>query len=321
MTVDSGGQGHGKSRDARDRLCNAGEPMTGGLEARVRALGLWQGEPLIVPLQGGVSNASFTVTDRTGKYVVRIGEDYPCHQVSRSREIIASRAAFAAGLSPEVVYAAPGIMVLRYLDARTYSEADVRANAAACVDILKRCHRGMGKRVTGQGAIFWVFQILRDYALTLKAGDHRHVPDLPRWMEIADSLEAAQVPLSIVFGHHDILPSNFLDDGQRLWLIDWEYGAFGTAMFDLASLATNSSIDAAGETLILETYFDRAPDASLRRAFHAMKAASALREAVWGMVSELHLNAPGVDYAAYAAEYLGRFETVYAGYLEHYGKS
>jgi thiamine kinase-like enzyme len=300
---------------------NAGDHMMAGLEPRVRALALWQGEPLISPLKGGLSNASFKVTDETGKYVVRFGADYPCHQVSREREIIASRAAFEAGLSPEVIHTGPGIIVLRHLDARTYTEADVRANAAACVEILKRCHRDMGKRIAGPGAIFWVFQILRDYALTLKAGNHRHVPDLPRWMEITDRLEAAQLALPIVFGHHDVLPTNFMDDGRRLWLIDWEYGAFGTAMFDLASIASNNSFDDQGELLILETYFGRPPDQALWRAFHAMKAASALREAVWGMVSELHLNVPGIDYVAYAAEYLGRFERVYSAYVETYGTS
>ena len=290
-------------------------------EARVRALPFWKGLQAVTALKGGVSNASFRVSDLTGTYVARVGGDYPFHQVSRGREAIAAKAAFEAGLSPEVLHAADGIMVLRYLDARTYGEADVRANAAACVAILQRCHRQMGKRIAGQGAIFWVFQILRDYALTLKAGSHRHVADIPRWMAIVDRLEEAQIPMPIVFGHHDILASNFLDDGQRLWLIDWEYGAFGTAMFDLASLAANNIFDAAGERLILESYFGATPDLTLWRAFHAMKAASALREAMWGMVSELHLQAPGVDYEAYAAEYLGRFETVYASYLERYGKS
>jgi thiamine kinase-like enzyme len=289
--------------------------------ARVAALAIWKGIRAITPLKGGVSNASFTVEDATGKYVARAGEDYPCHQVSRQREVIAARAAFEAGLSPEVVYTEPGIMVLRYLDARTYGEADVRANGAACVGIVKRCHRDMGKRIAGQGAIFWVFQILRDYARTLKADRHVHVPDIPRWMEIVDALEAAQVPLPIVFGHHDLLPSNFMDDGKRLWLIDWEYGAFGTAMFDLANIASNNSFDEAGERVILETYFERQPGEALSRAFHAMKAASALREAMWGMVSELHLNAPGVDYIAYAAEYLARFERVYSGYTAKFGKS
>lgn len=287
-------------------------------EQRVRSLPVWQGPVTIEPLKGGVSNASFTVRDATGRYVARVGEDYPFHQVSRQREGIASRAAFAAGLSPEVVYTGPGIMVVRNLAARTYGEADVRSNAEACVDIVKRCHREMGKRISGQGAIFWVFQILRDYAHTLKAGRHRHTPDLPRLMAIVDELEAAQAPLPIVFGHHDLLPGNFMDDGERLWLIDWEYGAFGTAMFDLANIAANNSFDGRGDRMLLKSYFG-AVTPGIERAFHAMKAASAMREAVWGMVSELHLNAPGVDYVAYAAEYLGRFERVYADYKSDFG--
>lgn len=287
-------------------------------EARIRALPMWTGTPQLVPLKGGLSNASFKVTDAVGNYVARVGEDFPFHQVSRQREAIASRAAFEAGLSPEVIYTEPGLMVVRYLDARTYTEADVRANAAACVDIVKHCHRDMGRRIAGQGAIFWVFQILRDYAHTLKAGHHRHVPDLPRLMAITDELELAQAPLPVVFGHHDLLPTNFMDDGQRVWLIDWEYGAFGTAMFDLANIASNNSFDRNGERLILETYFGAvSPEAE--RAFYAMKAASALREAVWGMVSELHLTVPGVDYIAYAAEYLGRFDRVYADYRSNFG--
>lgn len=288
-------------------------------EARVRALPLWRGAVTVTPLKGGVSNASFRVTDSTGSYVARLGGDYPFHQVSREREAIASRAAFEAGLSPELIHAGDGLMVLRYIDARTYAETDVRSNAGACVDILKRCHAEMGRRITGQGAIFWVFQILRDYGRTLQRHDHRLAGQVPRWLQIVDALEAAQLPLPIVFGHHDILPTNFMDDGQRLWLIDWEYGAFGTAMFDLASIAANNSFDAAGEKLILERYFEREPGEALWRAFHAMKAASALREAVWGMISELFLAAPGVDYVAYAEEYLGRFDRVHAQYLETYG--
>jgi thiamine kinase-like enzyme len=288
-------------------------------ESRVRNLSLWTGPVTITPLKGGVSNASFTVTDATGTYVARVGEDYPFHQVSREREAIASRAAYEAGLSPDVVHIEKGLMVVLHLAARTYTEADVRANAAACVEIVQRCHREVGKLVTGQGAIFWVFQILRDYARTLKSAQHRHAPDLPRWINIADELEAAQVPLPIVFGHHDLLPGNFMDDGERLWLIDWEYGAFGTAMFDLANIAANNSFDERAERVLLKSYFG-APTHALERAFYAMKAASALREALWGMVSELHLNAPGVDYIAYAAEYLGRFERVYAHYQRNFGK-
>jgi thiamine kinase-like enzyme len=98
-----------------------------------------------------------------------------------------------------------------------------------------------------------------------------------------------------------LLPGNFLDDGRRLWLIDWEYAGFGTPMFDLANLADNGEYDETLETRLLGLYFEGAPDAALRFAFDAMKLASALREMLWAMVSELHLAAPGADYAAYAS--------------------
>jgi thiamine kinase-like enzyme len=288
-------------------------------EARVRHLSIWKGDIKVEPLKGGVSNASFVVTDSTGRYVARVGEDYPAHQVSRAREAIASRAAYEAGLSPEVIHIEHGLMVVRHIIARTYTEADVRTNSEACVDIIVRCHREMGKRARGQGAIFWVFQILRDYADTLKSANHVRAPDTPRWMDIVDHLESVQVPLPIVFGHHDLLPTNFMDDGRRLWLIDWEYGAFGTAMFDLANIAAANSFDESLETAMLHQYFGKVPDEATTRAFFAMKVAAALREAMWGMISELHLNAPGVDYVQYAAEYLGRFESIYENYKTRFG--
>ncbi len=288
---------------------------------KARNLKIWRGDPTLELLKGGVSNAGFKVTDSSGTYVARIGEDYPFHQVSRAREAIAARAAFSAGLSPEIIHAADGVMVLRYVTARTYEEADVRNNWQACVDIVKRCHREMPRQILGQGAIFWVFQIIRDYGATLTARNHARAREVPRWNAIVNDMEAAQVPLPIIFGHHDLLPTNFLDDGNRLWLIDWEYGAFGTAMFDLANLAAANSFNDDLEHKMLALYFGREPDTPLLRAFLAMKVAAALREATWGMISELFLNAPGVDYVAYAAEYLGRFEAILKTYEQRFKKS
>ena len=66
-------------------------------EQRIRGLAIWQNLKDLQPLKGGVSNASFIVEDETERFVARIGEDYPFHQVSRAREAIASRAAFKAG--------------------------------------------------------------------------------------------------------------------------------------------------------------------------------------------------------------------------------
>jgi thiamine kinase-like enzyme len=288
-------------------------------EARVRGLPFWTGPIDLIPLKGGVSNASFTVQDSTGKYVARVGEDYPFHHVFREAEVTASQAAFEAGLSPEVVYTEPGIMVVRFIEARTYTETDVRDHPDECLDMVIRCHLGMGKRISGRANFFWVFHVLRDYAHVLRTAKHRHVADIPRWMAEVERLEKAQVPLPIVFGHHDLLPTNFMDDGTRLWLIDWEYGGFGTAMFDLANIASNNQLTEKAEREMLEDYFEHPPNEAMLRSFYAMKTASALREAVWGMVSEIHLSAPGVDYVAYAKEYLARYERMLADFNSKFG--
>ncbi len=288
------------------------------VEQAVRGLSLWQGIRSMTPLKGGVSNAAFVVDDATGRFVARVGSDYPFHQVSRAREAHAHRAAFEAGLSPELVFAREGVMVVRFIEARTFGEPDVRQDWQRCLDLVMRTHGDMGHRIHGQGAIFWVFQILRDYAETLRIAHHRSTPRLQDWMKITDGLEAAQVPLPVIFGHHDLLPTNFMADDKRLWLIDWEYGAFGTAMFDLANIAAANSFDAAMEAEMLRAYFGKAPDLALSRAYYAMKVAAALREAMWGMISELFLAAPGVDYVAYAAEYVGRFEAIHAAYSKDF---
>ena len=264
-------------------------------------LPIWQGAVTLEPLKGGLTNISYVVADRTGRYVVRCGEDIPVHHVFRDRERAVSRAAFEAGLSPEVVHVEPGIMVLRFIEnGRTFGEADLALALDRLVPLLKTCHREVGRRLQGPANIFWVFHVIRDY-VRLIGGDRTY-------LDVADRLERLQVPLPIVFGHHDLLPGNFLDDGRRLWLIDWEYGAFGTAMFDLANLSSNGNFGEAEDRRLLDAYFEGKADAPLWTAFRAMKAASALREALWAMVSDIHLRAPGVDYQAHARDYLQRFE-------------
>jgi len=163
--------------------------------------------------------------------------------------------------------------------------------------------------------------VIRDYARTLRAGASPHSPDLPRYLALAAELEAAQVALPIIFGHHDLLPGNFLESGARLWLIDFEYAGFGTAMFDLAGVAGNAGMDDDQARALLSAYFAAPPDPALWRAFEAMRCAALLREAMWAMVSQMHLAAPGADYAAHAAEYLTRFETALARYHATYGKT
>jgi thiamine kinase-like enzyme len=274
------------------------------MEERLKRLACWKRPVTLSLLTGGLTNVSFIADDGVEKFVVRCGGDIPVHHVFRDRERAASRAAFEVGLSPEVVHVEPGIMVLRFIAGRTFGEADMREQLSRIVPLLKTCHREVGRRLQGPGNMFWVFHVIRDYVRAANADS--------KYLAIADALEQRQLPLPIVFGHHDLLPGNFMDDGKRLWLIDWEYGAFGTAMFDLANLSCNGEFDAAHDEALLTAYFESAVDGALRGAFDAMKAASALREALWAMVSDIHLRTPGIDYRMHANDYLRRFERLMA---------
>ncbi|MBU4528126.1 MAG: phosphotransferase family protein [Hoeflea sp.] len=288
---------------------------------RIRALPCFSGSVDIAPLSGGLSNENWLVTDAAGKHVVRLGRDFPFHHVDRAREVMTARAAHAAGFGPCVEYSEPGIMVTAFLNAKTFGAADVRANAERIGRLLRDFHATMPHHVAGAGFMFWVFHVIRDYARTLGSGGSRMADRLPAWLELSETLEAAQRPLPIVFGHNDLLPANFLDDGHKLWLIDFEYAGFSTAMFDIAGAASNAEMTADEAALLLEAALGSAPDPAMTRTFHAMQCASLLRETLWSLVSELHLDAPGVDYQAYTAENLARLDAALEHYHSTYGKT
>lgn len=296
------------------------QQISNGKLATIRALPIWKGDLSIAPLKGGISNESWIVTDDDGTRVVRFGEDYPFHHVDRAHEAMVARAAHAAGLAPQVIASSPGLMVTEFLNAQTGSGSSVRGDIIGHAAILKSFHETMPSHVSGHARLFWVFHVLRDYARTLTANASRHGTGIPAWMEVANVLETAQVPLPLVYGHNDLLPANILYANNRIWLIDFEYSAYSTAMFDLAGLSSNAGFDRSQSLELLEVYFGRKPDASLTQSLEAMQCASLLREAMWSMVSEIFINAPGVDYVAYTESQLGAYSARLDDYQTRYGK-
>lgn len=287
------------------------------LAERIAALSIWSGRVDPRPLAGGITNQNFKVEDRRGRYVVRVGHDLLVHGVVRSTELAASRAAHLAGLSPAVVHAEPGILVLDFIEGRTFTAKDVRnpANLERLIDMVRRCHHDVPQHLRGPAAMFWVFHVVRDYGHTLREGKSVHLSMLPDLLARADRLEAAVGPIEVVFGHNDLLAANFIDDGKRLWLVDWEYAGFNSPLFDLGGLASNSELSREQAEEALALYFGKPVDDELRRRAAAMTAASLLRETMWSMVSEIH-STVDFDYAAYTAVNLRRFELAYAEFQE-----
>ena len=323
--------------------------------ARIAELPCWNGDVKLDTLSGGMTNLNFKVTDGDDRYVVRLGDDDPVHLISRANEIASCQAAYEIGVSPELVYHEAGILVVRFVEGKVFDEADVRidANLQRIVDLLQRFHRGIPARFKDVAVMFWVFQVLRHYQNLLLQGDSAHVALLPELARVAADLETAVGPVDIVFGHNDLLPANFIDDGDKIWLIDFDYAGFNSPLFDLSNLASNNELDAAQEHAMLQQYFgaaahgnecvmpagaleliapflDRlfdefpvggypktAPEPSLLASYHAMKCASLLRETMWSMVSELYSRVD-MDFADYTQKNLARFEAVYAEFKNDY---
>jgi thiamine kinase-like enzyme len=285
-------------------------------EARIAALPCWQGPTQITPLGGGMTNHNYLVQDALGRYAVRLGHDLPAHGVMRFNELAVAKAAHAAGLSPQVVHAQEGIMVSRFIEGRTLAPADIQSPSyfAKVVALVHQFHHLTLQHLQGPVLMFWVFHVIRSYANVLRAAPHNPLGErlLPLVQQGA-LLEQQVGPVDIVLGHNDLLAANFLDDGQRLWLIDFDYAGFNSPLFDLANLSSNNGFDAAQDQALLGQYFDT-PHVSAQRlqAFKAMKQASLLREALWGAVSQVSSNIE-FDYAGYTQDYLARLDKEGAG--------
>jgi thiamine kinase-like enzyme len=284
--------------------------------AKAGRLSCWSGPVDPEPVVGGITNANFVVRDRGESFFVRIGDDIPVHGIWRWNELAASRAAHAAGISPQVVHAEPGAIVLRFIEGRTLTAEDLRGHRdtlARAIRLVRRCHREIGTHHEGPAVLFWVFQVLRSYVATLRRARSRHSPALDRLETIAAELEAVVGEIEITFGHNDLLAANFIDDGDRLWLVDWDYAGFNSPLFDLGGLASNNELDQDEEHWMLEAYFEAPTSDALWQRYSAMKCASLLRETMWSMVSELH-STVDFDYAAYTERNLTRFEREYAAF-------
>jgi thiamine kinase-like enzyme len=219
-----------------------------------------------------------------------------------------------------VLHAEPGVLVLDLIEGRTFGPEDVRRrrNLERIVPLLRRVHRELPRHLRGPTLVFWVFHVLRDYGRALQAGGSRFLSEVPRLMQINEALEAIVGPVHLCGCHSDLLAANFIDDGKRLWLVDWEYGGYGTSLFDLGNVAALSSFALPDEARLLAAYYKRDPDEALWRRFHAMRCAAHLREAMWSMASEIYLDLP-IDYTVYTAEQLRRFEATFGDYRERYG--
>ena len=276
-------------------------------ENKIKSLPIWKNLENIEPLEGGITNLNFLVSDSGSKSVVRLGSDIPEHLVYRSNEIIVSEAAYQIGVSPKLIYNEPGVLVLEFIESKTLEPKTVRENLNKIVPIIRKIHDEIPNKLSGQPQIFWVFYVIKYYSNYLLNNNSSHISLIPSLLKKAEKLEKLSSPREIVFGHNDLLAANFLDDGSKIWVVDWEYGGFNDPLFDIGGLSSNNDLDENIENEVLEMYFKEKPSKDLIIKYNAMKTASLLRETMWSMVSEITSKIE-FNYAEYTSDNLKKFE-------------
>src|SRR5436190_22586700 len=268
---------------------------------------LWPGrDAIITPLEGGITNHNFVLTIGDERLVLRIaGKDTEYLGIDRRREEAAARMAARAGIGPEVVtYVEPeGYLVTRFIDGvpvppermRTPDQT-VRAAAA-----LRAIHRG--EPIPGR---FDAHAVVVDYRRTAMAHGVTMPDDVAWALATSDRIRDVRGAQAVVACHNDLLNANFIDDGQRLRIVDWEYAGMGDRFFDLANFSVNHELGPDEDKELLACYFGERRDGDAA-ALTLMRFMSDFREAMWGVVQQT-ISELDFDFADYAARHFGRLQ-------------
>jgi thiamine kinase-like enzyme len=277
---------------------------------KIKTLSIWKNDLTINPLEGGITNLNFLVNHGNEKLVVRLGQDIPEHLVYRSNEINVSKAAHEIGVSPKLIHSEQGVLVLEFIESETLDPKGVQKNLERIIPIIKKIHNEIPNFLSGQPAIFWVFHVIKYYANFLRSNHSIHQNKIDDLLLKASKLEKLSSPREIVFGHNDFLAANFLDDGFKIWVVDWEYGGFNDPLFDIGGLASNNDFKQDLEKEALEMYYEKSISNDFLLKYDSMKTASLLRETMWSMVSEI-TSKLDFDYGEYTQENLSKFNDAF----------
>jgi thiamine kinase-like enzyme len=270
------------------------------IEAVVAGVPGWAGlEIRIERIAAGLTNANFRAEVDGVPYFVRIsGEATELLAIDRGNELHNTRAAAEAGVGAKVVHhdAASGAIVLEWLPGRTMSNAAFAEPGmpARIAEVLRRLHAGPRFRDD-----FDMFRLSERY---LALVDERSIPIPPGYRErlpLIPRIEAALAahPLPTVPCHNDLLAENYLDDGEHLWIVDYEYSGNNDPTFELGNTAQELEFDEARVRELAAAYFgpdrfEREGEALLAR----MRLQMIMSDVGWTLWAAIQARISPIDY-------------------------
>jgi thiamine kinase-like enzyme len=284
--------------ELRDELVRAMQrvPELAGRDLTLRAL------------SGGITNRNFLVeaAGTAERWVIRLaGNDTYLLGISREVEHAATVAAAGVGVGPEVTaFVRPeGYLVTRFIAGAPVSDAAVHRSEtlARVAESLRRIHDGPA--IPG---LFVPFRIVEAYRALAAARGVSIPPEYDLAQSVARRIELAFLsnPVELRPCHNDLLNANFIDDGVRIRIVDWEYAGMGDPFFDLGNFSTNHELSGDEDRELLAAYEgDVWPERLARLTL--MRTVSDFREAMWGVLQQ-GISSLDVDFVAYAGEHFNR---------------
>jgi len=222
----------------------------------------------VSPLDGGITNRNYRVRTPDGDHVVRLSDPESSDlAIDRENEYRNSVAAAMSGAAPEVTAYLPGegVLVVRWVEGRTFNEDDVgdAANLPRIADVCRTLHAGPPFVNP-----FDMFDIQARYLALVTERGYR-LP--PRYLDFADQVHTMRVAMAAaaeprVPCNNDLLAANIIDDGDRLWLIDYEYSGMNEASFELGNIWSESTLPEEALDVLVHSYWQRADPAKVARA-------------------------------------------------------
>ena len=253
-------------------------------------------------LGGGLTNHNYKVTlDDGDAYVLRIaGRDTHLLGIDRAVEHEISLAAAAAGVGPQVVAFVQGCLVTRFIEGTV-----VPIERMTTPEFLNRVAAAL-RAVHSAPPIgeFDSFRVVEAYRDTALARGGRLPEQYDEAAAIARRIERSRAEAPRQLCHNDLLNANFIDDGVRIRIVDWEYAGMGDAAFDLGNFSINHELTPDEDAALLAAYAGEATPSRLAR-LTLMRVVSDFREAMWGVLQQ-GISTLDVDFVGYAGEHFDR---------------
>ena len=277
--------------------------MAPTIEHVIAAIPDWAGRTVIAErIPAGLTNTNYRVeVDGTAHFVRIPGAGTDLLAVDRGNELHNTKAAAEAGVAPRVLHSLPDwdVFVLEWLPARTMSIEALGAPGmpARIADSVRRLHAGPRFRDD-----FDMFRVAERYLLlvdergiSIPGGYREHMNAIPR-IETALAVR----PLRSVPCHNDLLADNYLDDGERLWLVDWEYSGNNDPTFELGNTCQELGYDEGQGRELLAAYFGVAVPALLAR-MHLQMIMSDVGWTLWAAI-QARISTIDYDFTGWAEE-------------------